>query len=53
MATSKIFTDKWHVNRSAVRLPFKKPPPGPWDGYFYDGPSLNFGHVTKTKGKKG
>jgi hypothetical protein len=39
----------WHVNKSAVRGAVKKPPSGPWDGYFYDGPSWHFGHFPPTK----
>ena len=35
---------RWFVSRSAVRGNFKKPKPGPWSGYFYDGPTRHFGH---------
>lgn len=48
---SKVFTNKWRTNKSVFRHPFKVPnnlsPEA--KNYFYCGPSLHFGHVTKPK----
>ena len=43
---------RWFTSRSAVRSStFKKPPSGPWDGYFYTGSTVHFGH-NEPKGAK-
>lgn len=43
---------RWFVSRSAVRGSFKAPPAGPWDGYFYTGPTKHFGHAPSRGGKR-
>jgi hypothetical protein len=44
--------DRWRTNASAVKAFFKKPKGWALSGYFYTGPTRDFGHFPPTKGGK-